>query len=202
MLYENNSKSREFSMVEPVTPRIIFVGDSGVGKTSLIYRAKYNKFNEGTAPTIGAGITKMEATHNGVKAEFQLWDTAGQEIYRSIVPMYFKGVCGAIIVFSFEDRSSFLNLGSWIDELLAHSERPIKYVVVGNKIDCLNQTVSQVEARNWANDRKAVIIFTSAITGENVELLLEHVVNNFVFTPMTGDFIPQAELAAQPKSCC
>ena len=122
-------------MIETVSPRIIFIGDSGVGKTSLIYRSKYNKFNEGTAPTVGAGITKMEAVQNGVRVEYQLWDTAGQEIYRNIVPMYFKGASGAVIVFSCEDRSSFLHLGSWVEELLSHSERPIKYVIVGNKID-------------------------------------------------------------------
>lgn len=189
-------------MVEPVTPRVIFVGDSGVGKTSLIYRAKNNKFNEGTAPTIGAGITKMEAIHNGIKVEYQFWDTAGQEIYRNIVPMYFHGVCGAIIVFSFDDRNSFLSLGTWIEELTTHCEHPIKYVVVGNKIDSDNQTVSQSEARSWADNMKTVIIFTSAITGENIDLLLDHVLDNFVFPPISGDFVPKIEPASQTNSCC
>ncbi|OHT17463.1 Ras-related protein Rab-18 [Tritrichomonas foetus] len=189
-------------MLEPAAPRVIFIGDSGVGKTSLIYRAKYKKFNDGTTPTIGAGITKMETVQNGVNIEYQLWDTAGQEIYRSVVPMYFKGVCGAVLVFSLEDRNSFVNLQSWIDELSKHTELPIPYVVVGNKIDSENQTVTRAEARKWASDRNSFIIFTSAFSSENVDILMEHIVSNFVYPPNFDEAFAKIQNKSEKSSCC
>ena len=84
-----------------ISPRVIFIGDSGVGKTSLITRGTNDTFNELTSPTIGAGVTPITMTVNGVEVNFQVWDTAGQEIYRSIVPLYFKYAKCAIVVFYF-----------------------------------------------------------------------------------------------------
>ena len=162
------------------SPRVIFVGDSGVGKTSLIHRCKNNKFNETTTPTIGAGITHMESMFNGKEIRYQLWDTTGQEIYRSIVPIYFKGAICAIIVFSLEERQSFVSLQSWVEQLMNHADENIGVVICGNKTDVANPTVSQAEAEKWAQERGYTIIFTSAYTGENVQLLLDHVVANWV----------------------
>ena len=187
-------------MVEPSSPRVIFIGDSGVGETSLIYRAKFGKFTDGTAPTIGAGITVMDGVQNGVSIQYQLWDTAGQEIYRNIVPMYFKGVCGAVLVFSMDDKNSFVSLQSWIDELAQNADRPIKFVVVGNKIDKENLVVSHMEARKWASDRNSSIIFTSAYTSENVDILIEYIVENFVYPPNSEAFLTEREIHS--KKCC
>ena len=162
------------------SPRIIFVGDSGVGKTSLIHRAKNGVFDSHSIPTIGAGITQMASDINGVQVNYQFWDTAGQEIYRNIVPIYFKGAICAIIVFSMTDSQSFHHLQGWIDQLHAHSEPNVGLVIVGNKIDSVKIAVNEEEARKWAMDRKLTIIFTSAVTGQNIELLLGHIAASYV----------------------
>ena len=167
------------------SPRVVFIGDSGVGKTSLIHWAKYNKSNEAPATTIGAGITRIETVANGIPIAYQLWDTAGQEMYRSIVPMYFRGVCGIVVVFSLTQRSSFENVENWISEAEAHTDQ-VPIIVVGNKCDCSDVSVTQVEARAWGEQRRISMFFTSASTGENVGLLLEHLVKLFVVPALSG----------------
>jgi small GTP-binding protein len=161
-------------------PRVIFVGDSGVGKTALIHRAKNNRFNDTTTPTIGAAITDMQVEADGKKIAFQFWDTAGQEIYRKIVPIYFKGISGAILVFSMVERQSFFSLEDWIGELMAHADEHVRIIVCANKIDRDGPKVSREEAEKWARDHGYSILFTSAVTGENVDLLVDHVVARFL----------------------
>lgn len=186
------------------SPRVVFIGDSGVGKTSLIHWAKYNKFNEAPATTIGAGITRIEADANGIPIAYQLWDTAGQEMYRSIVPMYFRGVCGIVVVFSLTQRSSFEHVEGWVSEAAAHTDQ-VPIVVVGNKCDCSDVSVSQAEARAWGEQRKIPVLFTSASTGENVELLLEHLQKHFVVPALSGGnaFTEQVQRREQVgMTCC
>ena len=100
-----------------VSPRVITVGDSGVGKTSLIHRIKSDTFLEQTVPTIGAGVTPIEVEVDNQKYSFQFWDTAGQEMYRNIIPIYFKGAVVAVLVFSMSDSKSFQNLESWMEQI-------------------------------------------------------------------------------------
>jgi small GTP-binding protein len=169
-------------------PRVVFIGDASVGKTSLIYRAKYDTFNDNTSPTVGAGITQVETICNGVQINYQLWDTAGQEIYRSIVPMYFKGICGAILVFSLSDRAAFQHLQSWMEEVCRHADHQIPIVIVGNKTDVPAEPshVQQAEATKWSATKNLPILFTSASTGANVKFLLDHVLQSFVLPSMGG----------------
>jgi small GTP-binding protein len=167
-------------MAAPLNPRVIFIGDSGVGKTTLIHHAKNHVFNENTTPTIGAGITEIEAEVDGKKFEFQFWDTAGQEIYRNIVPIYFKGAVGAILVFSMGERQSFLNLNDWVEQLLAHASENVDVIVCGNKTDLEEFAVDHAEAEKWATDRRYSILFTSARTGENVDALVDLAVRRFL----------------------
>jgi small GTP-binding protein len=185
------------------SPRVIFVGNSNVGKSCLIHRARYGQFNEGTPSTVGAGVTSMAAVHNGVQIAYQLLDTAGQERYRSIVPLYFRGVCGAVLVFSILEQSSFAGLSLWIEEIAKHTSADLPLVVVGNKIDLPRSDwrVSQADATAWANLRKLPILFTSASTGERVALLMNHIVGSFVVPSMgvADEFLRPTDGAA---SCC
>ncbi|EAY17947.1 RAS, putative [Trichomonas vaginalis G3] len=108
------------------SPRVIFVGDSGVGKTSIIHYMKFGSFDSHSLPTVGAGWTSMDCYFENKKIEYQLWDTAGQEIYRSLVPIYFKNAIGAIICFSLTDAISFQSLQSWVDQCLSYTANPVK----------------------------------------------------------------------------
>jgi small GTP-binding protein len=186
------------------SPRIIFVGDSGVGKTALIHRSKNNRFNEHTTPTIGAGITEMETQIDSRRVGFQLWDTAGQEIYCNIVPIYFKGVSGAVLVFSMTERQSFENLDKWAGQLASHADEDVGVLVCGNKIDIQERSVGRLEAEEWANDKQFTIIFTSAKTGENIDVLIDHIARRFL-GPATVEPLSEPVSLEDPKQtrlCC
>ena len=185
-------------------PRIVFIGDSGVGKTSIIHFAKNGYFDSRTIPTIGAGITQMSTECNGVMCNYQLWDTAGQEIYKNIVPIYFKGAVCAIIVFSMTDKQSFQSLQSWVEQLQAHAEPNCGIVIVGNKCDCEEYKVDENEAKKWAKDNKYNIIFVSAKTGQNINLLIDYICETFVM-PSSSQVIQAVPLLSEKpkrKNCC
>ena len=186
------------------SPRVILIGDSGVGKTSLIHRAKYGKFDSHSIPTIGAGITQMSTTMSGILCNYQLWDTAGQEIYRNIVPIYFKGAVSAILVFSMIDKQSFLNLQGWIDQLRDHAETGINITIVGNKIDNERLAIEEDEARKWAMDRSFSIFFTSAVTGQNIDVLLDHITATSILPMKVQIQQPRTVYLKQNKNnkCC
>ena len=183
-------------------PRVIFIGDSGVGKTSIIHRAKFGNFESHTVPTIGAGTTQMQLQVGGKKVEYQLWDTAGQEIYRNIVPIYFKGAVGAVIVFSMTDIVSFQSLQAWIDQLTSHADPDTKCVIVGNKCDAESPSVDEAEARKWAQSHGLSIFLTSALTGQSIDLLIDFIENNFISPTLVSAPVIQNPVASKNKKCC
>jgi len=174
-----------------VSPRIITVGDSGVGKTSLIYRIKNGSFLEHTCSTIGAGVTPIDVSFRDKVLSFQLWDTAGQEMYRNIIPIYFKGAFFAILVFSMSDSKSFQSLENWMSQIYEHADQTISIVIVGNKCDMQNPQVSEEEAKRWARQKQIEVFFVSAKSGINIRLIMEHVAE--VFLSKQEDVIPTSK---------
>jgi small GTP-binding protein len=188
-------------MATGTEPRVIFVGDAGVGKTALIHRMKTKTFKENTLPTLGAGITEMDAIIKGDAVSYQLWDTAGQEIYRNIVPIYFRGAVCAVIVFSIEDPQSFRNLDSWAGQLLNNTDGGVGIVIVGNKIDSENPKIGQPDAEQWAIDRKYPLLWTSAATGQNVDVLVQHIVAQYI-EPSRSNSVQHVALTGVNGKCC
>jgi small GTP-binding protein len=189
-------------MPNVLVPRVIFAGDTGVGKTALIYRMKHNSFNPNTLPTLGAGITEMDSTIDGSSLLYQLWDTAGQEIYRNIVPIYFRGAVCAVIVFSIEEPRSFQNIDGWIEQLLNNAEGNVGIVIVGNKIDSERPRVDMAAVENWTSQKNYPLIWTSAVTGQNVDILEDHIVTRYV-VPVKEVEIPKGPIVNTGEgSCC
>lgn len=190
-------------MTEQISARVIFIGDSGVGKSSLIVRGTNNTFSELTSPTVAAGVTQMSMTINGRETNFQIWDTAGQEIYRSIVPLYFKYAVCAILVFSFEDQKSFQSLNAWIDMLHSNADQEVPVVIAGNKWDIEKKVVELAEAKAWASSRNYPLFFTSAKTGENVHQLFHYVTDTYVANSIQRASVTIAgKQAKKEKECC
>ena len=190
-----------------IAPRIITLGDSGVGKTTLIYRMKTGTFLEETSSTIGAGVTAVEVTIKSKTYPLQIWDTAGQEMYRNIIPIYFKGAVFAILVFSVDDKKSFENLDSWLDEIEAHSDPNIGIVLVGNKNDSQNKVIDENTARTYAAEHGLNLLFTSALTGQNVMEILNYIAlenakkSETLKVPVPG--LPEKnEKADKDSKCC
>jgi small GTP-binding protein len=185
-----------------IIPRVIFIGDSGVGKTSLIIRGKSDTFTGITTPTVGAGVTPMRRMVDGQELNFHIWDTAGQEIYRSIVPLYFKLAVCAIVVFSLNDVKSFDALPSWIDMLQRNTDRDVPVVIAGNKSDLEDATVDLKQAKSWAESNNYPIFFTSAATGENVRTLFDSVAASYVSTYLLDSCQVIPKVSQGGKKCC
>jgi small GTP-binding protein len=112
----------------------------------------------------------------GKEVRFDVWDTAGQETYRCLVPVYARGAVLALVVFNRSSRLTFESLSSW-SEFLRNEVKIDTFLIVGNKSD-LEPKVSTEEARNWCNDNDAEYIETSAKTGFQIELLFQIVAKN------------------------
>jgi Ras-related protein Rab-5C len=185
-------------------PRIIFIGDSSVGKTSIIHRIRTGAFLDVSTPTVGTGVIQFSARTELGQKMFQLWDTAGQEVYRKIIPIYFRGADAAIIVFSFSDPSSYANLDGWLDELQANTDPDTTTILVGNKAD-MERRVSEVDARTWANDHHFPVLFVSAKSGEGIDGLKTEIVDQYMRKKRGHRPVNRIELGLPEKrkaECC
>ena len=153
--------------------KVVLVGDAGVGKTCICERLTKDSFIDSNAPTIGAANFSVSIETDRGKIEFNIWDTAGQEKYRSLAPMYFAGSQAAILVFDLTSEQSLTALDSFFDILQQRAPPDCVYVLVGNKSDKTQErTVSREMAENYQSRIGAAFyIETSAMTGEGVQEL-------------------------------
>jgi small GTP-binding protein len=152
--------------------RVVAIGDSSVGKTSLISRLMEEHFDPCEHPTVGANWQLYVHDFNCERVELQIWDTAGQEKFRSLGPLYYRSASGAIAVFDVTCRSSFENLEGWINNFTEVAGCNGVIVIAANKSDYEEaRQISMRESQEWARQRGYMIYETSAKTGENVRQL-------------------------------
>jgi small GTP-binding protein len=166
---------------------------------------KTGEFLSDTSPTIGAGVTAVDVEVNHMVYPLQIWDTAGQEMYRSIIPIYFRGAVFAILVFSMVDLRSFEGLSGWLEEIAANADPDIGIVLVGSKFDCEDRSVANDAAQRYADHRKIPLFFTSSVTGQNVTALIEYVALTQAEKKLSADRQKVADVAEQTtkrKGCC
>ena len=150
--------------------KIVLVGDTEVGKTCVLMRLVHKEFTLDTEPTIGAAFQNyyMKLDENQT-VQLQIWDTAGQEQYKSLAPMYYRAANVAIIFFDLTNETSFKNISLWIDELTQKAPEQISIVICGNKKDLPNRSVTFHDAKQYAKSIGAVSYReTSAKTGEGI----------------------------------
>jgi small GTP-binding protein len=161
-----------FSPSQP--PRVVFIGHSHVGKTSILNRLTKNLFKEDEAATVGAQWVLYTSMIHGTDLQIQLWDTAGQEMFRSLGPLYYHGAVGAILVFDITDRSTFEGIDQWSESFTSAAGSDTDVILVGNKLDLAERrTISESEAAEAAADRNFLFIEASAKDGTNVSKILE-----------------------------
>ena len=151
--------------------KIVFAGDSGVGKTSIANRLVKKEFLP-TNPTIGAANFSISIGDY----IFNIWDTAGQERYRSLGPMYYSGTNCAILVFDVNSRTSFQSISSFYESIRESALENCVYILIGNKIDLDNREISNQEAVELSKQIQAYFyVECSAKTGEGLIDLLEQI---------------------------
>ena len=157
-----------------LTYKIIIIGDSGVGKSCLTIQAIQNKFIELYRATVGFEFMIFNVRINKILIKLQIWDTCGQEVYKSLITNLYRNSSLAIIVYSVCNKNSFQHVESWIKELKTNSEKNIKIILVGNKTDLNKErTISFEEGENMKNRHNIdYFIETSAKTGNNAKNVL------------------------------
>lgn len=163
--------------------KVILIGDSGVGKTSLISQFANKDFTETYKTTIGSDFIVKEVVTEDEIVTLQLWDTAGQERYLSLNDSFFRGVDLCILVFDLTRSTSLKGLEHWRSEFLKHMDiDEYAFVYVGNKLDSTNKRqITKHEAEKWCEEHGgAFYIETSAKTAENVENLFHEVANEII----------------------
>ena len=131
--------------------KIIWIGDSGVGKTCLLTKALKNFFDEELKSTLGFEYHNITININDKKILLQTWDTCGQESFKCIVNMFYKRAKLAILVYSIDNRKSFEGINFWLNELRINSGEQIKLILIGNKTDLDDQReVSYEEGKNFS----------------------------------------------------
>eukprot|EP00128_Syssomonas_multiformis_P010200 Colp12_sorted_trinity150504_noHs@1162 len=155
---------------KPREVKVVLLGDSGVGKSSLVLRFVTNNFKPYSESTIGASFMSKMITVSNKQIKFQIWDTAGQEKYHSLAPMYYRGAAAAIVVYDITRASSFKTLKHWVEELKAKGPKDIAIAIAGNKAD-LHQAreVDQEMAIAYAEEIGALYLETSAKDDTNVQ---------------------------------
>ena len=154
--------------------KIIVIGDSGVGKSCLTIQAIQDKFEELYRATVGFEFLSFNVRINKVVIKLQIWDTCGQEVYKSLISGIYRNSSLAIILYSVTNRNTFQHIDTWIKELNQNSTQNIKIILVGNKSDLEKERkVSYEEGERLKNKHNIdYFIETSAKTGNNATNVL------------------------------
>jgi small GTP-binding protein len=166
-------------MSRPALPRVSFkavlLGDSGVGKTSLVTRWTTGAYAQVANPTIGANHQRRLLTVDAQEVDLLLWDTAGQEQFQALTPLYAHSASCALIVVAINDRDSFSGIPTWTGLLAASCARVPPTVLLVNKMDCASRaSYSTEEIKDRHGPAFQAVFFVSAVTGEGVDAAFLH----------------------------
>ncbi|XP_030875283.1 ras-related protein Rab-22A isoform X2 [Leptonychotes weddellii] len=171
--------------------KVCLLGDTGVGKSSIVWRFVEDSFDPNINPTIGASFMTKTVQYQNELHKFLIWDTAGQERpyfctdkeeqilyhyrFRALAPMYYRGSAAAIIVYDITKEETFSTLKNWVKELRQHGPPNIVVAIAGNKCDLIDvREVMERDAKDYADSIHAIFVETSAKNAINInELFIE-----------------------------
>lgn len=150
--------------------KYIIVGDTAVGKSCLLLQFTDKRFQPVHDLTIGVEFGSRVVTVDSHQIKLQIWDTAGQEKFRSITRSYYRGAAGALLVYDITRRETFEHLSSWLEDCRKYSNQNIIIMLIGNKVDLdSKRAVTRQEGEEFAKKNGLYFLETSAKTADNVE---------------------------------
>ncbi len=164
--------------------KIVLLGETGVGKTSIAIRFAQDKFAPYQESTIGAGFLSKIQERPEHMVKYEIWDTAGQERYRALVPLYYRGANIAIIVYDITAKPSFQQAKIWVNRV--QKEHPAcKIYLVGNKLDDPSKRIIQTDtADKYADEKDIVFMEVSAKTKDNIDELFNIIADEIPKLPV------------------
>uniref|UniRef100_A0A8V1A0V4 small monomeric GTPase n=1 Tax=Gallus gallus TaxID=9031 RepID=A0A8V1A0V4_CHICK len=199
-----------------ITVKLILIGDSAVGKSSLLLRFAEGSFEPSLKPTIcepggdgGVDFKVKKMVVDGHTVQLAIWDTAGQERFRTLNPSYYRGTQGIVLVYDVTRKDTFTGLDSWLNELeIYNTKSNTVKMLVGNKTDKPDREVERREGLQFAKKRSLLFIETSAKTEDGVQHAFEELVIKILQTPNLLDKstkkqgVQLKESSQQEKSTC
>ena len=186
--------------------KILLLGDSSVGKTCFLMRYTDNTYQEIHMSTIGIDNKfKDVELEDGKKVKIQIWDTAGQDRFRSITRNYYKGANGIVLIFDVTNKKSYENVKNWVKQIKEEVSSRVTIILVANKIDDVNhRIVTKEEGEKIANECGLMFFECSAKTGENIEHafneLVKKTVENYSKVGQGGEKLKKKKNSK--KGCC
>lgn len=171
--------------------KVVLLGEGCVGKTSILLRYIEDKFNDKHLTTLQATFLNKKLNINGKRINLSIWDTAGQEKFHALGPIYYRNSNGAILVYDITDEDSFGKVKNWVKELKKMLGSDIVLVIAGNKVDLEHErTVPLEEAESYAKMVGAKHFYTSAKLNQGVEEL---------FLELTREMVERFEQNSQTE---
>ena len=181
--------------------KLLLIGNSSVGKSSLLFRFVENVWDDNFVPTIGVDfvrniyliylyiLQKLKTLEvNGKKVKLQIWDTAGQERFKNITASYYRGGNGVLVVYDITDRDSFENLNSWLIEIEKNANKNVYKLLIGNKCDLEDKRkVTYQEGKDFATSNGMQFIETSAKNDTKVKDAFELLTQEIIKASITKD---------------
>lgn len=156
--------------------KLVLLGDTAVGKTCIVQRYVNNDFTDDLNSTIGVSFLMKTVLLGERKVELEIWDTAGQETYRSILPLYYRGAAIVVLVYDITNKESLKQAKWWVRQVKQECDADVVIALVGNKYDLAEQgkrDVTDTEAAKYAESEGFLHIETSAKTNYNIDKLFE-----------------------------
>jgi small GTP-binding protein len=186
--------------------KVVLVGPAHTGKTSIITRFVYGEFSPHTMASTQPAFYRKKVSYMGSDVVLEIWDTAGQEQYRSLSPMFYRDADAGIVVFDLTDANSFGKCKQWGNELRAARGQDVVVMVAGNKNDLPSiRTVALETIQAFAETIDAEPIETSAKTGENIDMMFISIAKALLKRAKVSPDLPDSvdlKGAAIKKECC
>lgn len=199
-------------MSSPKTIKVVVLGDTGVGKTTLIHQFVNGEFVADFKATIGADFSSKNMTVDGQRICIQIWDTAGQERFHAVGATFYRGTDACILVYDCTQMDTFNRLNFWKEDLFTKTQMPpdpkFPIIIFSNKSDLTDQIqVNPGDAKQWAEQNGYPIFHVSAKTGENVQDGFLKIIQIFFANARDTSNKPQmtlklTETKKEQKSCC
>ena len=186
--------------------KVVVVGESGVGKTSIVHRFCHNNFSQETQPTIGSACMKNSVDIGDHSLRMNIWDTAGQERFQSLIPMYLKGAKACILVVDLSSEVDLKELSNYYEYIHDQLDDDCVLCVCGNKTDLINNDFDISPLQTWSKQRNCRTYKVSAKTGFGISDLFAEVALQIDkhYKQNTGDMSSLFAIHSRnvPKSCC
>lgn len=192
----------------PISCKIVMIGNSGVGKTSLVNTWVNGQYTAKSSPTIGANHLRKIININDESLDICIWDTAGQEQYHSLAPLYTRAAAAAVAVASITDTESFEKLPMWLNLVAESCDEVPPIILAVSKNDLANEsTMKQSDIEETYGDKFSGIFYTSALTGENVDsMFIQSAKLGLQFLQKKGQCpsvnVEKKNVESEKKGCC